>query len=236
MAACQLTGRRSVSDFLPFYASFNGSLPSSPANRNWLFRVSVIALGFPGGGNVTRAGPFENLLRELRPFRIVRVDGDEDSSVLYQPFIALGLIFGDSHADQRARQSTQRAADSDAAQRGHNRASRNEGPKPRNSQKAHSEQPAQCASDDRAGCGSSSCSLGSLCALHKREVLCPHILREQHRNIRFAEPGRLHFRQGAFRAVRVRINAKNCSISHLYCSPFGCKSVSSFRLLVRPSH
>src|SRR5579872_1915267 len=97
------------------------SAPSGPSRFGGL----VVSLLFTRGGNVFRSRALQNLLGALLPIRIVAVDRDKQASFSKAPFIALGLVLRHSQADQGTGESTKRPADSDSAQKAHDRTGRN---------------------------------------------------------------------------------------------------------------
>src|SRR4029077_19627922 len=61
---------------------------------------SVIGSGLSSRGNILCAGLLQDLLSALHPFGVVAVNRQQYPTGLDAPFITLGFVFRDPHADQ----------------------------------------------------------------------------------------------------------------------------------------
>src|SRR5947207_9352124 len=109
--------------------------------------------------------------------------GDQNISLLYFALIALGFIFGNAHPDKRARDPTDRSADSPTAQCGHDRASGDNRAYARKCQSANASQPAEGPSDYSARADSAHRAFWGLGVVLMREVSCTTVVGKEHRNV-----------------------------------------------------
>jgi hypothetical protein len=79
------------------------------------------------------------------------VDGKQNSAILDSAFISFGFIFWNSHADQSARYSANRASYARSGERSHDWTGGEKGSDARDSEGANAGQPAQSAPEYRAG-------------------------------------------------------------------------------------
>src|SRR5580692_668478 len=85
-----------------------------------------VGRGLAGGGNILGVCDLHDVLGALDLIRSVAVDGKQDAAVLDASFVALGFVFRNTHSDQSAGETTDRAADAETCERRHDRASRDE--------------------------------------------------------------------------------------------------------------
>src|ERR1700722_1223943 len=90
--------------------------------------IGLLSGCLAGGGNILRAGAFENGLGPLDFVSRVGVDGEQNATVFYAAFVAFGFVLGNAHADQGSGQAADCASDPDACQCGHDRSGGNEWP------------------------------------------------------------------------------------------------------------
>src|SRR5271154_753265 len=187
-------------------------LPSKlrPAARSCVARALILCLDVSGrftcGGNILGVGNLHDFFGAFDRFRAVAVHGQQDAALLYASFIALGLIFRDAEADQRAGESANGAADTDASQGSHNRASRDEWTDARYGQRANSSQQTQRAAQDRAGACSSCRTFRCFCRFFSPNLPGSEIFRKQRRNLARGESGSNQRVGGVIRARQSWIN------------------------------
>jgi hypothetical protein len=97
------------------------------------------------GGNIFGSEAFEDFLGAFGLFVRLGMHGDQNSSLTKPAFIAFGLVFRNSHSHERADDAAGRGSNGSAAERGHDRARRNEGSDAGNGERANAGQPAECA-------------------------------------------------------------------------------------------
>src|SRR5947208_2310696 len=75
-----------------------------------LVALGVVAARFARRGDILSAGAFEDVLGTADPLRIIAVDAHQDFALLHHALVALRLIFGHAHADERADQPAESAS------------------------------------------------------------------------------------------------------------------------------
>src|SRR5579864_5717330 len=117
--SCESEQRRNEGDNKEDYRPIkhNRVLLSTTLNaRTRTIAGSVVSRSFPSRGNIFGARLLQDLLRALHPFGVVAVDRQQDSARLDAPFVALGFVFRNTHADQRADHSPDSPASTSAGQ------------------------------------------------------------------------------------------------------------------------
>ncbi len=149
--------------------------------------LGVVRAGFPGRGDVHGSSSFEYLLAALHPIGVIAMHGEQSTAFLHHAFVALGFVFWNAHAYQRANQPAHYSTGADPGQRAHNWARGDERSEARNSQGANPRQYAQCAAyrGPRACAGGG--AFGRFSVLLVGEILCAHVARQQDRDILGAE-------------------------------------------------
>src|ERR1700730_3945285 len=99
---------------------FNVTLCNFPCRHGGL-----VATGFARGRNVISARPFKYVLRPLRFFGTVGVNGEQDPAIFHPAFVALGLVLRYAHTDQGTCKPPYGASTPGSSQRRHNRTSSN---------------------------------------------------------------------------------------------------------------
>jgi hypothetical protein len=124
----------------------------SNAGRDGLFAVD-----FAGRRDVLRPGAFQDCLGPFHLVRCVRVNGEQNSSILNSAFISFGLVFGNADPNQRPSETTDRAADARSRQCSHNRSGSDKWPKAGNRQGSDTYEPSQSPTQNcpRSGAGGS---------------------------------------------------------------------------------
>src|ERR1700734_424347 len=90
----------------------------------------VVGASFAARRNILSARPFQNLLGPLDPLRILAVNREQNAAVFNPAFVAFRFIFGNPHANQRARDATDGPSYACARQRSHPLASPSTTPVP----------------------------------------------------------------------------------------------------------
>src|SRR6185312_4320424 len=104
------------------------SLHRTASSCDWLVALSVVGRGLARGRNIFGAGLLQQIFCPARPFAVVAVNGQKNSSFLNAAFIAFGLIFRNAHPNQRTDNTANHSTGPDTCQGRHNRTSGNEGP------------------------------------------------------------------------------------------------------------
>src|SRR5262245_29281745 len=115
------------------------------------------------------------------------MDREQYAALLYSTFVALRFVLGNAHPDERSRDTAYDATDGAASERSHDWTGCDEGPQPRNCQRADAGQPAEDAADSRAGRASGRRALRRLGIFLVSEILRSRVLRKEHGNIGVAE-------------------------------------------------
>src|ERR1035441_5428726 len=115
--------------------------------------VSVRRLGrtlLAGRRDVLCAGISEGFFGSGDLLGSIAVYGKKCAAILDRPLETLGLILRDSHADERADDAANRAADTETRERTHDGAGRDQRPNAGNGKRANAGQEAERPSDDTA--------------------------------------------------------------------------------------
>src|SRR5688572_11038943 len=91
----------------------------------WVLRRDVGAR-LAGRRDAARAALLEQALGLARPVGVVRVHREEDPAALDEALVALGFVLRYAHADERADDATDGAADAGTGQGRHDRTRRDE--------------------------------------------------------------------------------------------------------------
>src|SRR5262245_55377932 len=125
----------------------------------------------------------EDLLH-LRPLlAVLSVNREQDATVLDLAFVALALVLGNAGANERACQSSDHCTGRRAAQCGHDRSRRDEGPESGDGERADSGEPAERTAQDDAGTSARRRPFWRLAAALVREIAPPGGVREQDRHV-----------------------------------------------------
>jgi len=114
---------------------------------------------------------------------------EQNTALFDDAFVTLGLIFGYSHADQRANQAADDTASTRPCQSAHDRAGRYEGPQTWNGQRADAREQPQCSTDHNAGARPGCRAFRSLGMLLVSKVLGSDVIRQQDGNVLASEAG-----------------------------------------------
>src|SRR5260370_3136445 len=84
--------------------------------RTGFIGFRVVGASFTCGRDILGAGTLQNLLPPLHPIGIVAMHREQNATLLDHSFIALGLVLGNSHADESAQKSSHYSARAGACQ------------------------------------------------------------------------------------------------------------------------
>src|ERR1700757_3645036 len=80
--------------------------------RHRLITLLKVSARFAGGRYILRARALKDLFCFLGPFRTIAMYRKQNASTLYAPLISLCFVLGDTHPNEGAGDSTDRAANS----------------------------------------------------------------------------------------------------------------------------
>src|SRR5579863_6090795 len=166
----------SVLNFWRFPSACRPTARRRPSARS--LASVVVGAALSGYRDILRSSPFQEVLGALPPIPIVRMHRKEDSALLDPHLIALGLVLGNPHANQSARDPAYCTAYAHPSQGGHEGTGGEKGAQTRYRQSANAHQPSQGAAQRRTRSGACGCALGSLGAFLVSEVLGDYLFRE----------------------------------------------------------
>src|SRR5512134_2755650 len=111
------------------------------------------------------------------------MDRHEDAAVFDHALVALRLVFGNAHANERARDAADDTTYAHTCERGHNRTCCDKRPQSWDGERADSGEPTKRAADRGACAGARRCALGCLGAFLMRKVPCSFARRKKHRDV-----------------------------------------------------
>src|SRR6266404_8690883 len=79
------------------------------------FRLHEVCTGFAGRRDVLSTRSFQDIFGQGRPLGVVAVNRQQDATVFDASLVSLRLVLGNSHPDQRPRETTHGSAHSDAS-------------------------------------------------------------------------------------------------------------------------
>src|SRR6185437_9030604 len=103
------------------------------------------------------------------------MDGEKHAAAADAPFVALGFVFRDTRADERAGNASHGPAHADSGESGYDGAGGDERTDAGNGERADSGQPSERATDHGAGSGSCRGSFGGFRVLLVSEVLIARV-------------------------------------------------------------
>src|SRR5580658_10727759 len=132
----------------------------------------VVGASFAARRNILSARPFQNLLGPLDPLRILAVNREQNAAVFNPAFVAFRFIFGNPHANQRARDATDGPSYASARQCSHNGSGRDKRPQTRNRKCTHAEQPSHRAAEYYSGSSTRGRSFWRFSAFLVGKIFC----------------------------------------------------------------